>query len=371
MKFVVTGGGTGGHIYPALAIARGIKDRFGAEIFYIGGTRGLESEIVPREGLPFHAIPLAGFRRRLSPSNMVVAWRAALGVKRARRLLKEIRPAAVIGTGGYVCGPVVLAAALSGIPTLIHEQNAFPGITNKILSRFTGCVALTFADAGKFFPAGAVLKVTGLPVRKEIVTTSRNRAREKLGLSPDGLLVLSFGGSQGARSINSAMLHVLKQFAGRPGIRFLHVTGPANYDQFLAGFKSGINLPDSGNITITSYMYDMPAALAAADLAICRAGAATCAELTAVGLPAILIPYPHAAENHQEYNARALERKGAAMVIRDRDLTGDLLAGQVEILAGQRERLADMARASKELGRPGALDDILDCLQELLDNKRK
>ncbi|MCL6610767.1 MAG: undecaprenyldiphospho-muramoylpentapeptide beta-N-acetylglucosaminyltransferase [Peptococcaceae bacterium] len=371
MRFIVTGGGTGGHIYPALAIAGGLKERFGAEVFYIGGTRGLESGIVPREGLPFRAIPLAGFRRGLSPSNLAAAWKAATGVNKARRLIKEIRPAAVIGTGGYVCGPVVLAAALSGIPTMIHEQNAYPGITNRILSRFVRCVALTFGEARKFLPAGARVKITGLPIRKEMLTREREEGRQRLGLPPDGLLVLSFGGSQGARSINNAMIHVLKRFAGRRGIHFLHVTGPANYGRFMEEIGRGMNVPESGNITINSYMHDMPSALAAADLVISRAGAATLAEITAVGLPAILVPYPHAAENHQEHNARALERRKAAVVIRDRDLTGVLLAAELERITGQPELLEEMARASRELGKPGALGDILDCVQDILDNNPK
>jgi len=370
LRFVVTGGGTGGHIYPALAIARGLKDRFGAEVFYIGGTRGLEAEIVPREGLPFHAIHLAGLKRGLSPSNLMVAWKAAAGLGRARRLLKEIRPAAVVGTGGYVCGPVVLAAALKGIPTLIHEQNAFPGITNRILSRFARMVALTFEDAARFFPRRSRLKVTGLPIRKEILSRDRREGRERLGIPADGVLVLSFGGSQGARSINTAMAGLLGRYAGRKEIRFLHITGPANYDRFMDLCK-GINVPESGNITITSYMHDMPSALAAADLAVCRAGAATLAELTAVGLPAILVPYPYAAENHQEYNARALEKKKAAVLIRDRELSGDLLVSEVEKLAGQPGLLREMALASKAMGRPGALDDILDCVNSIIDNNPK
>ncbi len=371
MKFIVTGGGTGGHIYPALAIAGGLKDRLGAEVFYVGGTRGLESEIVPRAGLPFQGIPLAGLKRGFSPSNLLAAWKAARGLIKASALIREIRPAAVIGTGGYVCGPVVLAAALSGIPTMIHEQNAFPGVTNRILSRFTRCVALTFGEARKYFPAGTACKVTGLPVRKEILARDRNEAREKMGLPPDGVLVLSFGGSQGARSINAAMAEVIRHFAGRKGLYFLHVTGPAGYDGFMAEIQKGIIVPDTGNITITSYLHDMPSALASADLVICRAGAATLAEVTAVGLPAILIPYPYAAANHQEYNARALEGKGAVVVIRDRDLSGGLLISQLERLASRPDLLAGMSRASRALGRPGALDDILDCVIDILDNNRK
>lgn len=371
MKFVVTGGGTGGHIYPALAIARGLKDRFGAEVVYIGGTRGMESEIVPREGFEFRAIPLAGIKRGFSSSNLLAGLKAAAGIITAFRYLRGIRPAAVIGTGGYVCGPVVLTAALMGIPTLIHEQNALPGVTNRILSRFAGCVAATFEESRIFFASGVVVKTTGLPVRKEILLMNRDQSREKMGIPRDGLLVLSFGGSQGSRSINSAILPVLSFYSGRPGIQFLHVTGPANYDQFVAEAHKSMKIPENGNITVVSYMHDMPTALAAADLAICRAGAATLAELAAVGLPSILVPYPYAAENHQEHNARALERKGAAVVIKDGDLSGDLLKAEIEKLMSNREILTGMSMAGRNLGRPGAIEDILDCVRYLLDNKRK
>ncbi|HBV99003.1 MAG: UDP-diphospho-muramoylpentapeptide beta-N-acetylglucosaminyltransferase [Peptococcaceae bacterium BICA1-7] len=371
MVFVVSGGGTGGHIYPALAIARGLGDRFGAEVYYIGGTRGMESDIVPREGLPFRSIPLAGFKRGLSLSNIAVGFKALSGIRRAWGYLKEIKPDAVIGTGGYVCGPVVLAAALSGIPTLIHEQNAFPGLTNRMLARFSGCVAATFEESKKFFPAGAPVRVTGLPVRKQIFKAERDKAREKLGLSTGRLFVVSFGGSQGARSINNAMLSVLGRFYGDDRISFLHVPGPGNYADFMESLNTSIKMDEHGNITITPYLHDMPTALSAADLVVCRAGAATCAELAIVGLPAILVPYPHAAGNHQEHNALALEKKGAAVVIRDGELGGSLLAAEIERLVGGARELKDMSLASRNLGRPRALDDILDCVQVLLDNKRK
>lgn len=372
MSFVVTGGGTGGHIYPALAIARGLQDRFGSKVFYIGGTLGLEAEIIPAEGFPFRGIPLAGLKRGLSPSNILAIWLAGAGILKAYRYLKQIRPAVVVGTGGYVCGPVVLAAALSGIPTMIHEQNALPGITNRILSRFVGGVALTFEDSRKYFPLRNFVKVTGLPVRKDIFSKSKKQAREKLGLPPNGMLILSFGGSQGARSINNAMRLALKHFSGRKDIFFFHVAGPNNYDKFLNDLKEkGINMDNCGNITITSYMHDMPSVLAAADLLISRAGATTLAEMTAVGLPAILVPYPYAAENHQEYNARSVEKRGAAVVVKDSNLSGDFLVTQIEKLISCPQVLEEMTKASKELGRPDAVDGILDCVQYLLDNKRK
>ncbi len=378
MHFVVTGGGTGGHIYPALAIARGLQERFGAEIHYIGGTRGMESDIVPKSGFPFLAIHMEGFKRSLSPSNIKVAWRAARGVAQARKYIREIRPAAVVGTGGYACGPVVLAASLCGIPTLIHEQNALPGITNRMLARFVDQIALTFEDSKKYFTPKARAKITGLPVRPEILIKDRQTARAKLNIPEGGRLVLSFGGSQGASSINRAMAGLFKRLHSEEGghffipgeVHFLHVTGPRQYDEFMEELaNNGILLANNGNITIASYMYDMPDALAASDLVICRAGAATLAELTVMGLPAILIPYPYAAGNHQEYNARALERTGAALVIRDADLSGDVLFNNISRLLSDASMLNGMAESSKTLGKPRALDDILDCVKAMLDNK--
>lgn len=366
MKFIVTGGGTGGHIYPALAIAKGLQEKYRAEVIYIGGTRGLEAEIVPREGLPFRSIELSGLKRSISYANILAFWQALKGFKEARRIIKEFAPAAVIGTGGYVCGPVVLAAALSGFPTLIHEQNAFPGITNRILSRVADCVALTFEDAKRFFPSKAKLIVTGLPVREEILNRNKAEGRSKLGIPQEGILVLSFGGSQGARSINNSMLHVFREFAGKEGIFFLHVTGPNNYEGFMEQFNS-MKTPLYGNITITSYMYDMPSAYAAADLVISRAGAATLAEITAQGLPSILIPYPYATDNHQEYNARALKRANAAVLIIDKELNGGRLSSELERLTGDVGLLASMAKASRELGKPDALDDILNCIKDIMD----
>lgn len=375
MRFVVTGGGTGGHIYPALAIARGLQERYsGCEILYIGTNRGLEADIVPKAGLEFRAIRVAGLKRSLSPRNLAVFWQAARGLGEARRIMRTFRPAAVVGTGGYVCGPVVLAAAMGGIPTLIHEQNAFPGITNRILSRFARRVAVTFEDSIKYFPRRARVKLTGLPVRPEILQARRDEARQTLGLPRDATVILSFGGSQGARSINHAMVDLLGLMRERQDVSCLHVTGPAQYEEFMGRLEAaGINLAKNGNITITSYMYDMPNALAAADVAICRAGAATLAELTCIGLPAILIPYPYAAENHQEYNARALEKRGAALVIKDADLSGDRLSQCLEELlqpasSGSKRDLQAMQAASRDMGRPGALEDIVNSVGEIINN---
>lgn len=369
MRFVVTGGGTGGHIYPALAIAKGLISRFGGEVFYLGGSRGMESKIVPREGIEFMSIELEGFRRSLTPANFRVALKAARGTGSALKMLKKIKPRAVIGTGGYVCGPVVLAAVMGGIPSIIHEQNALPGITNRILAPFVKVIMVNFEESKKHFSSRAKIMATGLPLRPEIMEADPREARVKLGFPPGRVVVLSFGGSQGARSINNAMLEVMTSLAGEGDINFLHVTGPAHYDSFMEELtRRGIPVVKSGNIFITPYLYNMPEALAAANLVISRAGATTLAELTAVGLPAILVPYPYASENHQEHNALALERAGAAIMVRDRALSTVGLAGVVRNLVGDQQAMKSMASASVAMGKPGALKDILDGVALVLDN---
>lgn len=368
MRFIVSGGGTGGHIYPALAIARGLLDRYpGAEILYVGTRSGMEAEIVPREGLPFQGIASAGLKRKLSLKNLGVVWQAGHGLLQASGIIRRFRPGAVIGTGGYVCGPVVLAAALKGIPTLIHEQNALPGVTNRILARFASRVAVTFADSVSYFPHREKTVLTGLPVRPEILQADREAGLKKLNFEADRFLLLSFGGSRGARSINQAMLPVLKKYAGDPRLNILHVTGKSGYEDFLeACSRESMDLAKIGNVTVSSYLYNIQDALAAADLVISRAGAATLAELTALGLPSILTPYPYAAENHQEYNARALGKEGAAQVVLDRHLNGEALCLKIEELLNKPDLLAQMAEASKRMGKKKALQDIIDCVDNLI-----
>ncbi|WP_031513422.1 undecaprenyldiphospho-muramoylpentapeptide beta-N-acetylglucosaminyltransferase [Desulfofalx alkaliphila] len=371
MRAIVTGGGTGGHIYPALAIAKGIENRYpGAEILYVGTNKGLESDLVPKAGYPFASIEVSGFRRKLSPENLKVLWQAGRGVFQAAQIVKKFKPHVVIGTGGYVCGPVVMSAALRGIPTLIHEQNALPGVTNRILSRFASRVAVTFEDSIKHFPNKAGVKLTGLPVRPEILNCNKEEAYTKLGLQPGKPVLLVFGGSRGARRINMAMVKVVQVFSQRSDIQILHATGQVGYDEYLAEVeKLGIALVNNGNITTVPYLYNMHHALAVSDLVVCRAGAATLAEITALGLPSILVPYPYAAENHQEHNARALVERGAALMIHDSELTGELLVKKIEELLLSPTKLKEMAEKSSFLGRPKALADIIELVDVITDKQ--
>lgn len=368
MRAVLTGGGTGGHIYPALAIARGLQTHFaGIDILYIGTNRGLEADIVPKACFPFKAITVAGLERKISLANVKILWQALQGFKEAKSILKEFKPDVVIGTGGYVCGPVVMAASRLGIPTLIHEQNALPGITNRILSRFADQVTVTFEDSLKYFSHSSKVKLTGLPIRPEILQANRSTAFNTLELRDGLLTILVFGGSRGARRINQSMIDVIREFGNNASVQVLLATGQTGYKEFIEDCeKNGIELGKYVNIIIKPYLYNMQDALAAADLVVSRAGAATLAELTVLGIPSILIPYPYASENHQEFNARALSDRGAAVLIKDSELTGPVLVEQLKKLTKDTEKLKNMSLASQKLGRTEALNDIIGCVKKIL-----
>ena len=359
MRIIVSGGGTGGHIYPAITIINSIKrQRPDAEFLYVGSTRGLESDIVPKEGLPFTGLDLEGFERHLTPKNLLRALKASVGVLKAGSIVRKFNPDLVIGTGGYVAGPILLAASLMNIPSMVQEQNVVVGITNKILSHFVTKIAVGTKTAIKKFPPGKAV-FTGNPIRQEIMTATREKALEKFGFSSDKKIILVSGGSRGARSINRAMVDVLSTMVNDEKAQWLLVTGKNEYSSTISQLSSnGIILDNIRHIKVMPYLYDMPLAMAMADLAIFRAGATGLAELTARGIPSILIPYPYAAENHQEFNARELETVGAAKVILNKDLTGELLIKTVTELLNDDNRLSAMAKSSLAMGHPDAANVI-------------
>ena len=374
MRVLISGGGTGGHIYPALTIARTIAGLTkSCEILFVGTKQGLEADIVPKEGFDFATVDAAGFERKLSLSNLRTIYKTLAGLGQAIGILRRFRPDVVIGTGGYVCGPVLLMASLMGIPTMIHESDVIPGVTNKILARFVKKVTVGYAEAASGFGGSATKVVaTGNPIRDEVMSATRSKGLEALGLKAGVLTVLVAGGSRGARSINNAMIDVHRRFAGQQTIQILHITGQNEYNNVVGLIdQAGIDIAKTGNIIIKPYLYNMPEALAAADIAVFRAGAIGLAELTARGIPAILIPYPYAAANHQEHNARAVEQHGAAIVISDKDLTGLCLADTIESLRGAPEKLQSMADASRRLGRPDAARTIAELAINLAGSGRR
>ncbi|WP_251440920.1 undecaprenyldiphospho-muramoylpentapeptide beta-N-acetylglucosaminyltransferase [Veillonella intestinalis] len=357
-RIIISGGGTGGHIYPAITIYKEIASMTEAEFLYIGTEKGLEATLVPKEGIPFKTLPVEGLNRNLSFRALLTLGKTLGSLVKANRIISEFKPDIVIGTGGYVCGPILLAAALRHVPTLIQEQNTIGGITNKILSRFVDVVAVGFAEAEKAFEGAKRIVYTGNPVRPEVLVDTRATGRAFFNLKEDEFAVLIAGGSRGARSINTAMIEVHKHFKNRKGIKLIHVTGTGEYERVLSalGIEDGQAYSDTS--VILPYLHEMPKALAAADLAVFRAGAVGLAELTVRGIPSILIPYPYAAEDHQTYNARALVSTGAARMIVDKMLQGNDLIGEIEFFMENPAERARMSVAAKSLGKPQAAHDI-------------
>lgn len=369
MRVLITGGGTGGHINPALAIAQKVmeKDRR-STILYVGTEAGMESELVPKEGFEFKSVTAKYLRRKISIENIKTLFASFKGVAESNKILKEYKPDIVVGTGGYVCGPVVLAAALRKIPTLIHEQNVFPGITNKMLARVADVVCISFREAEKYFPENIrhKLVMVGNPVRKDVLNADRDKARREYKLKDNDILIYSFGGSGGQVSLNEAMIDTIKKYNGKAGIRLLHITGKRLYDDFM---KEASQIDIQDNIEIRDYMYDAPTALAASDIVVGSAGAITIAEITAIGVPSILIPKTYTAENHQEYNARALEKEGASIVITEKDLDGNKLISSIEEIIKSKSTLKTMALNSKRLGNIDVEDKIYETMQNLINSK--
>ena len=351
MKIIVSGGGTGGHIYPALTLIRTLQQKVDKlEVLYVGTHAGLEADIIPKEGITFATVDLQGFKRSLSPENLLRAARAIKGVGKAMGIVRKFQPDVVVGTGGYVCGPVLMAASLLGIPSLIQEQNVIPGITNKILSKFVNKIATGYQEANGAFPANKVV-FTGNPIRQEVMAQRQEADYEAFALHPGTTTILVSGGSR--------------------DVQILHATGKGEYEDIISRISAaGLDLQQADNIKVKPYLYNMPQAMAIADLAIFRAGATGLAELTAKGIPAILVPYPYAAENHQEHNARAVEKAGAARVILNKDLTAQGLIQAIDELIGKPEKLQAMAKASAKLGRPEAADTISELIIELARGRK-
>ena len=364
---VITGGGTGGHIYPALAIAKGLKDSYDARILYVGGDNSLESRLAKEAGLEFQPVTAAAVSGR-SLKAVGAIFKNIHGIKEAKKILSELEPDIVIGTGGYVEVPVVYAATSMRIPSIIHEQNAYPGLANRFLSRRVDQVCLTYEDASKNFPKSAKLALTGLPVRKEIMEKKREDAYRYFKIDGKKPVFLIVGGSQGAKAINEAVEASWQNLLDQ-GLELIHITGPKNYDKIKeAAEKAGLG--ETNGLIIMPYLNEMENALAAADLVLGRAGASFLAEVVCRGIPAVLVPYPFAAANHQYYNAMNLEKAGAAIVIENDILNAQSLQDGVIPLIKDKERLEKMAAASAGMGAPNALANIVGLVIKLVQEHK-
>lgn len=348
MRVIMTGGGTGGHIYPAVAIADKIKEKHpDAEILFVGTTRGLEKDLVPRNGYPIEFITVSGFNRKNLLKNFKTVKDLAKGNMEAKAIIKKFKPDIVIGTGGYVCGPVVRAAAKMGIPSYIHEQNAFPGMTNKLLEKHVKKVFIAFEAATEYFKCKDKLVVTGNPVRKTFFEADRKAAREKLGIPQDAFMVMSFGGSQGAKKINDTMFPVMEAFNGKEGTYLVYGTGKYYYKSTLEKV-SAKNIELKDNVQIKEYIDNMDQYIAAADLIVSRAGALAVSEITVCGRASVLVPSPNVTGNHQYYNAKAVADVGGAILVVEDEFTDELLLSAVFDLMNNREKLQKLEMCSKK-----------------------
>ena len=359
--FLFAGGGTGGHLFPAIAIAQKIRQEMkNSEIEFVGTKQGLEYRVIPKLGYRIHYISVRGLRRKLTPSNVLVPFRLVLSFIQCAAILRRVRPCAVIGTGGYVSGPMLFMASRLGYPTVVQEQNSYPGVTTRLLARWVDRVHLSFEASRAFFRNQSNLFVTGNPVRDFARDMTREQARARFQLTPERPVVLVFGGSQGALAINRAMLGALDEVMASTPIQLLWSTGPIGYEEVKAGAEKYAD-----RIRVYEFIEDMGAAYAASDLAVCRAGATTLAEITVCGLPAILIPYPYAAAGHQEANARTLEAAGAARVVLEKELSGKLLAKEIEDFFRTPDLGAKMSEAARSASFPNATSEIVRSIFEV------
>ena len=364
LSLLIAGGGTGGHLYPGVAVAREFVARVpDARVVFVGTAAGLEARVIPREGFRLDVIRSSGLKGKslesvarglaLLPLSAVDAW----------RVISRHRPSVVVGVGGYSSGPVVLVAALRGVPTLLMEQNAMPGLTNRLLAQVVKAAAVTFEESVTVF--GSTSFVSGNPVRREFFEPGGGASGQQKeeahghGIRPPGAArVLVFGGSQGANAINVAMVEAAARLAGAsPGVAVTHQTGERDLDMVRDGYRrAGLEA------RVEPFLFAMDREMTAADLVVCRAGATTVAELTACGRASILVPLPTATDDHQRRNAQALVRQGAALLVEQRDLSGGRLAAEILTLAGDAERRRTMAEAAHRLARPDAARVIVDRL---------
>jgi UDP-N-acetylglucosamine--N-acetylmuramyl-(pentapeptide) pyrophosphoryl-undecaprenol N-acetylglucosamine transferase len=347
MRVIFAGGGTGGHLFPGLAVARELQQRDSmTEILFVGTEQGIEARVLPREGFKFETVPVRGLKGRGLRGLLDAAWGVPAGFLRSLAIIRNFRPDLIIGLGGYASGPVLLAGTLRGLTCAIMEQNLRPGFTNKLLARFVDRIFTSYRESEAYFSSRKVLEM-GNPVRwRELPAAKRS----------EKFVLLIFGGSAGAHRINLIVMDAMRRLTDvAGGLQVIHQTGQADFPAIKAAYNA---LPFEAEVL--PFIERMDEAYASADLVLCRAGATTVAELTAFGKAAILVPYPYAIYDHQRWNAQALQDQGAAEMILDQELTGDLLAGRIRAYVSDRQEVARMAAAARRMGRPEAAARIVD-----------
>jgi UDP-N-acetylglucosamine--N-acetylmuramyl-(pentapeptide) pyrophosphoryl-undecaprenol N-acetylglucosamine transferase len=355
MRIVIAGGGTGGHVIPALAIAQQLKKQLGAEVLFIGTARGIETRLVPQAGFPLELIQVGALKNVSLMTRAKTMFDLPRAIAASSRMLSDFDPEVVIGVGGYASGPAMVAAIRRRLPTLAFEPNVVPGFANRMIARWVSAAAVHFEETCRYFPH---CRVTGVPVRAAFFSIPPKTISSKTGDAPT---LLVFGGSQGARAINQAMIESLAGLRAKiPGIHIIHQTGQRDYEHVLAAYQqSGV----SGEVH--KFIDDMPGTFGRADLLVCRSGASTVGEITAAGKPAIFVPFPAAADDHQNVNARALERSGAAVVVEESNLGAAYLVDTIAALISDAGRLQSMSAAAKSLAHPKAVEEIAEMVRQL------
>ncbi len=360
LKLLLTGGGTGGHVYPALATLEALERRVVLSVLYVGTSRGIEAQLVRQKQLPYRSIWIAGFHRRWSWQNLLFPLKLLVSLWQSWWILRQFRPDVAVGTGGYVTGPILWLAARMGIPVVLEEQDVYPGITTRLLARSARKICLAFDGARQFLnDESEKIVVTGNPVRRQLISVSPEEARRYWGIPQNAPVVLVFGGSQGARAINQAVQQCLNGWL-QNGIYVIWQTGQREYQQVQQTIGT---VPDT--VHLLPYIDDMAMAYQAADIVVCRAGAITIAELALVQKAAVLIPYPFAAGNHQRKNALFVSEKGAALTIEQNETLASELDAAVQQLLADPSRRQAMQQAWKELARPDAADKIADVILQV------
>ncbi|MEO5616647.1 MAG: undecaprenyldiphospho-muramoylpentapeptide beta-N-acetylglucosaminyltransferase [Candidatus Eisenbacteria bacterium] len=366
MKFMISGGGTGGHVYPGIAVAEELKRlRAGDEIVFVGSGRGLEATVVPQAGFRLRTILTRGFPRRAWWRWPWAVFANVIGFLQALVIIMLERPDVVLGTGGYVSGPISLAAWMLRRPLILQEQNSIPGLSNRWLARLADEVHLSFVEARSYFGRKEHLKVTGNPVRAYILSGDRTAALAEFGLVTGKPTVFIFGGSRGAHRINEAALEAMRRLKGRVDVQFILQTGRDDFE-----WAKGVVEQEQLPARVLPFLPRIHLAYAAADLVVCRSGAMTLAEIAVCGTPAILVPYPYAAHDHQTVNASNLVDRGAAAMILDRELSGERLANELAHLLADRQALSRMSAHARTFARPDAAERLARSLQRWGQGRR-
>ncbi len=365
MRILVTGGGTGGHIYPAISIALAYKERHkNTEILYVGRQEGLESEIVPVYGLDYECIPITYLKKKTLKGIFKYSISLVSAILRSLKIIKKFKPDVIVGTGGYVTGPLLFVGQQMGIKTVLHESNAYPGKANRFFSKRADIVFVSYEAAKERFNNARNVVLAGTPVRKEFSQVRRDDSRQALNISDEEFLVVSFGGSGGAKKLNESVMELMKKISGDRSIRYIHVTGKSYYNVFLKRqMEQDIRFEE--NVEILPYIDDMPKYMSAADLLITRGGALTLAEIMTLGTPAILIPSPNVTDNHQEHNAQALVDEGAAFLLKEDEMDYFTLYEQITSLKESPKVMADMSEALKGLSSNKAINVIVKGISKL------